>query len=48
MERKILKQILKIKNLTLIYVSHRNNNIDLFDRVIKIEDGFLKEDIRKE
>ncbi len=48
MERKILKQILKIKNLTLIYVSHRNNNVDLFDRVIKIEDGFLKEDIRKE
>ncbi|MBP3461299.1 MAG: peptidase domain-containing ABC transporter [Bacilli bacterium] len=40
LERKILKNILKIyKDKTIILVSHRYNNIDLFDKVVKIEKG---------
>lgn len=47
MERKLLKEIMKIKNITLIYVSHRNSNMDLFTRVIKLENGSIKEDLKK-
>ena len=40
MERKILKNIFKyFKNKTIIFVSHRTDNLDLFDNLIKIEDG---------
>ena len=40
MERKILKNIFKyFKNKTIIFVSHRTDNLDLFDDLIKIEDG---------
>jgi ATP-binding cassette subfamily B protein len=43
LERKILKNILnKFKDKTIIFVSHRYNNIDLFDRVINIEKGKIK------
>ena len=38
LERKILKNIFNYcKNTTIIIVSHRLNNIDLFDKVIKLE-----------
>ena len=40
MERKILKNIFKyFNNKTIIFVSHRTDNLDLFDNLIKIEDG---------
>lgn len=40
MERKILKNIFKyFQNKTIIFVSHRTDNLDLFDNLIKIEDG---------
>ena len=42
MERKILKNIFKyFKNKTIIFVSHRTDNLDLFDDLVKIEDGVL-------
>lgn len=48
LERKILKEIFtKYKALTFIIISHRIENIDLFDNVVRIEDGYLKENIRK-
>ena len=38
LERKILKNIFNYySNITFIIVSHRFNNMDLFDKVIKIE-----------
>lgn len=40
LERKILKNILnKFKDKIIIFVSHRNNNIDLFDKLIELNDG---------
>ena len=38
MERRIIKRLLKIyKDKTIIIVSHRLDNIDLFDKVIKVD-----------
>lgn len=46
LERKILKNIFeKYKNKTIIIVSHRRENIDLFDRMIEIQNGMIKRDI---
>ena len=46
LERKILKNIFKIyKNKTFIIVSHRIENLDLFNHVIKLNNGKLTEDI---
>lgn len=46
LERKILKNIFnRYKNSIIIVVSHRFNNIDLFDKVINIEKGKI-EDIK--
>ncbi len=40
MERRILKKIFKTyQDKTIIYISHRLDNLDLFDRFIKIEHG---------
>ena len=40
MERRILKKILKkYKSKTIIYISHRLDNLDLFDRYIKMHKG---------
>lgn len=48
LERKILKNIFKkYKDKIIIVVSHRNNNIDLFDRLIEIKDGQIINDIKK-
>lgn len=47
LERKILKNIFKeFSDKIIILISHRFDNIDLFDHVIKIEKGELKEDVR--
>ena len=40
MERKILKNIFYVyRDRTIIIVSHRLNNMDLFDKVLKINDN---------
>lgn len=42
MERKILLNMFKeYKDKTIIYISHRKDNIDLFNQVIKLEDGVI-------
>lgn len=48
LERKILKNIFsRYKNKTIIIVSHRCENIDLFDQVISFKDGQVINDIKK-
>lgn len=43
LERKILKMLFKIyKDKTIIIISHRLDNLDLFDNLIEIENGVLK------
>ena len=43
-ERIILKNIFKyLKDKTIIVVSHRFNNSDLFDKVLKLENGDVYE-----
>lgn len=44
LERKILKNILR-KNMTIIFISHRLDNVDLFERKIELEKGRIKNDI---
>ena len=40
LERKILKNLFsKYKNKIIIIVSHRNNNMDLFDKIVKFDCG---------
>lgn len=42
MERTIIKNLFKkCKDKTIIYISHRIDNKDLFNQIIKIEDGVL-------
>lgn len=44
LERKILKNIFKYyKDKTIIIVSHRLDNMDLYNRVVKLEDGKIKD-----
>ena len=44
LERKILKNIFKYyKDKTIIIVSHRLDNIDLYNRVVKVENGKIKD-----
>lgn len=46
-ERKILKNIFReFNDKTVIIVSHRYNNMDLYNRVLKIKDGKIYENIR--
>lgn len=48
LERKILKNILgKYKDKTIIVISHRLENMDLFDKVIKFDNGKIKEELVK-
>ena len=47
MERKILKDIMKNYNKNIIMITHRLDNIDLFDRQIVIERGKVVNDVRK-
>ena len=51
LERKILKNIFKsYHDKIIIVVSHRKNNLDLFDKIIKLENGKIKtsQTIRKD
>ena len=46
LERKILKNIfLKYQNQTIIIISHRLENIDLFDKVIHLEQGTITKEL---
>lgn len=48
MERKILKSLFTLyKDKLIIVVSHRLDNIDLFERVIKLNDGKVIFDLKK-
>ncbi len=48
LERKILKNIFhKYQDKTIIIISHRLENMDLYDKVIKLEDGYLKAVIKR-
>ena len=43
LERKILKNIFKyFKDKTIIVISHRLDNLDLFDSLVKLENGVIK------
>ena len=37
----------KYQKQTIIFISHRLDNIDLFDQVIKIEKGQISDDLSK-
>lgn len=48
MERRILKNIFnRYQDKTIIIVSHRMDNMDLYDSVIKMQDGEIKEIMEK-
>ena len=48
LERKIIKKLFKVYNdKTIIIVSHKLNNLDLFDRFIKLEKGVITLDESK-
>ena len=48
LERRILKNIFnKYPNKTIIVTSHRIENMDLYNQVIKIEDGRIIENLKK-
>ena len=45
LERKILSNVFdKYKNKTIIIISHRLENLDLYDRMVKVSDGKIKKD----
>lgn len=48
MERRILKRLFyKYHDKTIIYISHRLDNLDLFDKLIKIKDGKIIVDVMR-
>ena len=48
MERRILKRLFSnMKNKTIIIVSHRLENMDLFDKVVKMNDGKINKVIER-
>ena len=47
MERAILKDIMANYDKTVIMITHRLDNIDLFDRQIIMERGKIIDDVRK-
>ena len=48
LERKILKNVFKyFKNKTIIVISHRLDNLDLFDNLIEIEEGVIKNEVKR-
>lgn len=48
LERRILKRLFdKYKDKTIIVISHRLENMDLYDRRILLENGVIKEDAEK-
>ena len=48
LERRILKRLFeKYKNKTIIIISHRHDNLDLYDRKLVLENGEIKENVSK-
>ena len=48
LERKILKNLFnKFHDITIIIVSHRLENMDLYDKLIKLENGKVKECVKR-
>lgn len=48
LERQILKNIFeRYQDKTIIIISHRLDNMDLYDQVIEIEKGKIKKDVKK-
>ena len=48
LERKILKNIFKTyQHKTIIVISHRNNNVDLFQHLIRIDKGHIQKELIK-
>ncbi len=48
LERRILKRLFrKFPTKTIIVISHREENLDLFDRKVRLEQGRIKEDITR-
>ena len=48
MERRILKKLFdNYYDKTIIYISHRLDNLDLFDKFIKIKDGTVVVDVMR-
>ena len=48
LERKILKNIMKdYEDKTIIVISHRLENMDLFEKVIKFKNNTIEEDLIK-
>lgn len=48
LERKIIKNILKMyKNKTIIFISHRLDNMDLFDSLLELKDGKVVRSVDK-
>ena len=47
LERKILKSLFELQK-TIVIVSHRIDNMDLYDKVIKIKKGKLDAYLKKE
>ena len=49
MERIILKNLFEeYKDKTIIFISHRLDNLDLFNQVVKIEEGMIIDDSTKD
>ncbi len=48
LERKILKNLfLKYKDKTIIIISHRHDNMDLFNHVVELDNGVIRKDLKK-
>ena len=48
LERKILKNLFKMyENKMMIVISHRLDNMDLYDRVIELKNGEIVKDVFK-
>ena len=48
LERKILKNLFKMyENKMIIVISHRLDNMDLYDRVIELKNGEIVKDVFK-
>lgn len=46
LERKILKNVFRAySDKTIIVISHRTDNMDLYDRVVRLENGKVKENV---
>ena len=48
LERRILKRMFdKFKNKTIVVVSHRMENMDLYDHVVEVSNGTIVRDVLK-